>query len=767
MRNLTKTLLLATLLVATAEADAAKPRSVAFDAAFGAPRISADADGLASARLDRTDAQAAPGAPALPRRSVRLALPPDADLGSVRVTVEPVGIETYAGPFDMAPAPPFRARDTGAAHWGPARDRIADGRDTAIYGRDALYPASWGEIVGKAREIRGFKSVAISLAPVRYRPLSGDLVAADRLRVTVSYAPVRGRAIPSRGCRVDDPLAARLLDNFAEAQGWYAERCAAYPPPGDDGIAVITTEEIAGASALLEEWIALRETQGYTVTVASDDATSMYNFDLPTGDATEDTRADRIRKWLKDNWVSLGLGWVFLIGNPDPAENVEYSIPMKPCAPFDWGDGWVETPPTDFYYANLTEDFDANGNGVCAEADDYVDFVPDVYVGRLPVYSDGAATVDEILDKILAYEEESVSGDLEWRRRVLLPDSIYWFKNQGHDTTARRWDGATIGEWLIREELRPRGMVWTSLYEREGLEASQFFSHLPIDSWHVVDQWVRGYGLVYWAGHGSTNGVYRAVWVDDYDDDDIPDESQDNYELSTPEFMLQSYTYMLEDAPPPFVIHDSCSNATPESPDSLAYGLLRRGAIATMAATRVAAAWNFPTEEPEVWTQSEELGGDSSDFGAEYAQNLIAGSEAGRALGDTIAVTEIAGYGLPSQYQQANMNLYGDPLVRLVMCREGAECDNGAYCDGQEWCDDGSCTAGEPVVCAPTDECAEMVCDDVADACVPAPGCIADAGPDAAPEQDAAPAQVSGYGGSSGCAAAPRAATRSLLSFIF
>jgi hypothetical protein len=394
---------------------------------------------------------------------------------------------------------------------------------------------------------------------------------------------------------------------------------------------------------------------------------------------------------------------------------------------------------------------------VYAEADDDVDFIPDVYVGRLPVYSDGAAAVDEMLARIFAYEEESASGDLEWRRRVLLPDSIYWFKNQGHDSTARRWDSATIGEWLIREELGPRGMEWTTLYEREGLEASQFFSHFPIDTGHVVDQWVRGYGLVYWGGHGSTTGVYRTIWIEDLDGDGIPDESQSNYDLSSPEFMNQGYTFMLEGAPPPFVVHDSCSNATPESADNLAYSLLRRGAIATLAATRVAAAWNFPTEVPEVWTQSEEIGGDSSDMGTEFAENLLAGSEAGRATGDMIAVTVIAGYGLPSQYQKANMNLYGDPLLRLVMCRTSAECDDGDWCNGQEWCDDGSCQAGTPVVCAPTDECAEMVCDEGGDACMPGPSCVVDAGPDAAPtEPDAGPEPIGATARAPG--AAPRRA---------
>jgi hypothetical protein len=292
MRNLTKTTLCTALLAAALAvpfaAGAAKPRTVIFDAAFGAPRIQEDTDGLASVRLRGTASLPAPGAPALPVRTVRLALPPDADLTTVRVSVEPIAIDAMQGPFDVAPAPPVRAHDTALATWGSAKNRIVDGRDTAIYSRDALFPTAFGGIQGAAREIRGFKSVAVALTPVRYRPLSGDLVAAESLRVTVSYAPLRGKSFPLRGCRLDDALAARLLDNFAEAKPWYEGACAMYPAPGDDGVAVITTDDIEEESLNLGDWITLREGQGYSVTVATDD-----DFDVTTGDATEDARADR------------------------------------------------------------------------------------------------------------------------------------------------------------------------------------------------------------------------------------------------------------------------------------------------------------------------------------------------------------------------------------------------------------------------------------------------------------------------------------------
>jgi hypothetical protein len=766
MRHLDKTALATALLAAAllgpSAARAGETRTVTFDAQFGPARLDENPAGLASVRLEATRPLSIPGAPALPYRPLRLALPPDADLATVRVSVAPLATESLPGRFRVTPAPVPRTLDDGRAHWGGAQRRIVDGRDTAIYGVDAPYPKAHGAAIGAASERRGFKSIEVALYPVRYRPLTRDLVQATALRVVVTYSPQR--AAPRPRCRLDDPLAARMFANFADATGWYGPVCAPAPAPGDAGIAVITTAELAAASeTLLDAWTALRSSQGYTVRIATDDPANPFYFDESTGDPTEDTRADRIRKWLIDNREELDLGWVLLIGNPDPSGAALYPIPMKICAVYDG-----TAAPTDFYYANLTDDFDGNGNGTYCEEDDDVDFVPDVYVGRLPVYSDGAAAVDEMLERILAYEEESLSGDLEWRRRVLLPDSIYFYKYQYCDTGYMRWDGATVGEWFIREELRPRGLVWTAMYEREGHEPSQFESHFQVDSWHMVDQWSRGYGFVFWTGHGSSSGVYRTVWTGDPNDNLCADWE----ELSSPEFMAQSLTGMLESAPPPFVVHGSCSNATPETADNLGYNLLRRGAIATLAATRSAITWHWPDEDPEVWEKPSVIDGDVIDMTTEYAQSVLHGGEAGRAHGDMIALTSDF-YGDMAAYQKSIQNLYGDPLVRLVMCRTGADCDDGDYCDGVEQCDDGSCEAGTPIACAPTEICDDMVCDEAVDACVPGPSCPDAGAPDDAgapptvPDAGPPDAATTGFGAGSGsCAAAPPAAVRSLLSRV-
>jgi hypothetical protein len=47
-----------------------------------------------------------------------------------------------------------------------------------------------------------------------------------------------------------------------------------------------------------------------------------------------------------------------------------------------------------------------------------VDFSPEVYVGRIPVYSAAYATLDNLLQKIIDYE---TAGTVSWRKSILRP----------------------------------------------------------------------------------------------------------------------------------------------------------------------------------------------------------------------------------------------------------------------------------------------------------------------------------------------------------
>ncbi len=698
---------LASFTVLTAHADSGVVR---FTVRNNTPIMQAVPNGQTAVLESGAGQSGLPGQPLLPYKTIRLAIPPEADGATVRVEITPRQEAVLPGLFDIIPAPPFRPLNNGPASWGPHRARIVNGRDTGIYGDNRLFPISWGKVSPSLGELRRYRYKTITLYPVRFRPSDGTLLQAKQFDIAIHFDTANPRVgAASKDCGRDQ-LARRFLDNHDQARAWYPPQCLT-GPDGAMGVAIITTNNIKWNSTLLDDYIEMRTIQGYDVNVYTE-----LDWDLPTG-ATMDDRADRIRNWLKQNYESLDLGYVFLMGNPDPAGGFRNSIPMKYCGTHEDPTMGIIQAPTDYYYADLSGTWDTNDNGkTCEFGIDEVDFAPELFVGRLPVYSDGAVAIDEMLARIMDYEEESLTGDLAWRRRMMLPNSIYFYELQT-GSNGTRWDGASTGEWFVRDELKPRGMKWTTLYETEGLSPSKFDSHLPIDTKNVVDQWNRGYGLVFWMGHGSNTGVYRAIWESDDDGDEMPGYR----EVHSPEFMSTSRLHMLTESPPPFVVHGSCSNGTPEDASNLGYSMLRRGAITTLSASRVALAWHVPDFETEHWEKLDVWDGCVVDLVADYAVNVLDGMEAGRAIGETIAETSDISEDT-SWYQKSIQNLYGDPLVRLVMCREDADCDNHVLCDGEELCAEGSCFPGEPVVCEPEGDCDDMVCKENV-GCVPGDTC--------------------------------------------
>ena len=468
---------------------------------------------------------------------------------------------------------------------------------------------------------------------------------------------------------------------------------------------IITTNDIVDNSEYLNFFIKMKENNGHTVKIVTES-----EFGGLTGQYPND-RADKIRKWLQDNYVSLGIDYVLLIGDPDP-DNFKESgdsvgdIPMKMCYPryFRVKDG----APTDLYYSDLDSEWDLDGDGfyhellsyynptkpdpsinedhfsvewsgyvyidhdkteytfrvlsddgvilqigssvvinspnkeglsyqewtgemdaglnwiklslrektgdaVCrlywrtevdeddpcyieneiipssnlrytptswgglnaeyynnedwegpadlTRIDSTVDFIwgtgdigtsnpdydPEVYVGRIPVYNDDYDQLDEILRKIIDYETDP--GDISWRESILLP------MVEMNDTT---FSGG-LGEAIKTDVADHCGYSSYRIYEPEDAGFSPEAIGPTIEK--VKDEWINGYGMVTWHTHGGEEGASHV--------------------------MNTANVGGLDDTRPSFTMQASCHNAWPENPDNLAYSLLKHGAIATIAGTRM------------------------------------------------------------------------------------------------------------------------------------------------------------------------------------
>ncbi|MEN6560319.1 MAG: C25 family cysteine peptidase [Acidobacteriota bacterium] len=564
-----------------------------------------------------------PGYPDLPVRVFYVALPPDVEIGTISVASDetaPVSL----GRFVIPEMPPLAAWD--------GKDRVLDPYQS-VYGRDAYFPEKTVEYAGFSR-LRKWRIAKIAYSPFRYNPVTKDLVFVPGATVRISYslAAVRLASDAQLADGAMDDRARGLLLNYSSAAEWYRPAVVVPQAQATNDYVIITTNAIESAhAAALADFTAYLTGQGHTPLVITED-----EFGGLTGQSPDGT-AEKIRQWLIDNYAALAVKYVLLIGNPDPAAG---DIPMKMCWPRSDQSSYQESP-TDYFYADLTGNWDLDADGNFGEyAGDRgtggVDFVNEVYVGRIPVYEE-YPYLDDVLAKIIAYGS---SSDTAWRRKALLPESF-------SDATT---DGAYLGEAMVNNYVAPSGMGYHRLYMQGNFCAaanSVFDSEEELLSGATAAHWdANPYGLVLWWGHGNWFGAYLG-----YTD------------CGTGYILNANDVSSLDDSRPAFVYQCSCSNGTPEEPSNLGSLLLIRGAVATVAASRV--SWYAVTS----WRLSLKYYADNASIGYYYAEQLVTGAKpAGDAL---FAVKSDMGVNMYSAWTGASwmnlfdFNLFGDPASRL------------------------------------------------------------------------------------------------------
>jgi hypothetical protein len=538
---------------------------------------------------------------------------------------------------------------------------------------------------------------------------------------------------------------------------------------------IVTTNDIVDNSEYLDFFVKMKENDGHTVKIVTES-----DFGGLIGQYPND-RADKIRKWLQDNYVSLGIDYVLLIGDPNP-DDTKFpdddvgEIPMKMCYPryFRVGDG----APTDLYYSDLDSNWDLDGDGfyhelessnnllspapgtinpdhfsvewsgyvyidhdqteytfriydddgiifqvgggvsinrpnkeglsyqevtrvmdaglnyiniklrektgdaVCqlywrtevdeddpcyvkndiipsthlysdtstsgglkaeyynneewdgtpalTRVDPEVDFIwgtgdigpsdpdyaPEVYVGRIPVYNDDYDQLDQILRKIINYETDP--GDISWRESILLP------MVRMNDSTTSAGLGEVIKDYIAV----PNGFSYYRIYEPD----SGFTPELtPPTIDNVKNEWKNGYGMVTWHTHGGEEGA--------------------SYVMNT------ANVGALDDTKPSFTMQASCHNACPENPDNLAYSLLKHGAIATIAGTRMT-TFQYGDYVYGDFNPIEYMNHQMAYYYTKYI--IDSGMPAG------VACSEVVKYHKEPNSNAIEFNLYGDPECQLL-----------------------------------------------------------------------------------------------------
>ena len=376
--------------------------------------------------MEGYDTYMSPGDPMIPVRLMRIALPPDADLDSVAISYSVLASSVLDGAYSVAPAPPMAAWDGTRTiiDWGEGKD-IVDGYNLNVYSLDAFFVAE-AVVPASYSQMRKWKMAQFSFYPVQYNPVTGKLRGIDRVKIDITYDFGTGTQDASLADDGMEDVAAALIDNYAQAKPWYSYSGGPVASANYDYV-IVTTNNIFNNATRLDSFETFKENQGYNVLTVTESGfyTSVggSSSGMGWGGGAGDTAAENIRSWLRSNYLSLGIEYVLFIGDPSPDSG---DVPMKMCWPRKGAstDPEHDRAPTDYYYADLTGNWDLDGDGSYGEYNgDFgsggIDTNVEIYVGRIPVYNSSISDLDGILQKTINYGTES--GDLSWRQKVLLP----------------------------------------------------------------------------------------------------------------------------------------------------------------------------------------------------------------------------------------------------------------------------------------------------------------------------------------------------------
>jgi hypothetical protein len=596
--------------------------------------ITRDAEGFDSIDMNNFSIKYIPGEPMLPSSTSNVLLPPNVDITTIKLEVLSESTRQLDGTYEIKPAPEFRFLADNETYDFAASGKPVEFMKGTVYSNDSAYPEK-NILLLPYSQMRKWIFVPVEFVPFKYNPVQKTLILIENATVRISYElqpAINAEESNLLKDTVMDSLAPDMFVNYGQLKDMYSAQIAANSETNAIGrYVIITTNAIRSASSKLNAFIAHKQSLGYTVSVVTEsDYGGLYG-------QSPNQKAEKIRQWLKDNYIALGIKYVLLIGDPTPySEFGEGDVPMKMCWPrYGAVDGYTNAP-TDAFYADLTGNWDPDGDGNYGEWSDYstpggVDFSPEVYVGRIPVYSANYAVLDSILQKTIDYE---TSGSTSWRKSALLPMSF-------SDSST---DGAYMGEQMKNDYLSANSYSSWRMYQHGASGSctlnSAFASEESLRGGSIMpDRWAANdFGIVAWWGHGNSQGAY--VGYDACNDG---------------AFMSSGSAPGLDNAHPSLTYQCSCLNGYPESASNLQYAILKNGGIATVSATRV--SWYSPGQTNFASSTT------NAGMGYEYVKRLVSEKPAGDSLLQMkSSMYPYAGSLLMNYYV---FNVYGDPSVSL------------------------------------------------------------------------------------------------------
>jgi hypothetical protein len=289
---------------------------------------------------------------------------------------------------------------------------------------------------------------------------------------------------------------------------------------------------------------------------------------------------EKIRNMIIDFYTNHPIEWVLLMGDTDKIP-IRYiynpdGLQLGTSEPL----GSSTLKPTDFYYAELTANWDIDGDGFWGEDSKYnsasdqmeMDFYPEVYVGRFPAKNIGE--LNGMINKTLFYEQALNAGD--WMNRFLavsgISDRPYYKDTDGEFEYF-------LNQYIIDTYVK-NYMNWGHIYEYDGypqVPAPVGPKQQTLTRTNMRAHLNQGCSIAVWAGHGAPSD-FSALTV--------------TAALNTADLPLLTNTNMF-----PLLIGDACSTNPYDYDGSLGESFFKQavtGGIGYIGSMRI--SWYYPND---------------------------------------------------------------------------------------------------------------------------------------------------------------------------
>ena len=271
---------------------------------------------------------------------------------------------------------------------------------------------------------------------------------------------------------------------------------------------IITGENMVKTLKPLAEWKSQKGLRTLIISV-EDISDDFLGTDLP----------EKIKNCIEDFYSNNQTTWVLLAGDFDTVPTREAYAPED----FEWDGDFVSC---DFYYSDLDNDWDSNDDGYWGSDDDDMDYIAEVYVGRLSTNIN--SEMEHLIQNIIDYETDPDVGP--WMTSALYAGAMTFFDSDfNNDSTVDFGECDPNRQHNFLADRLPDDWTSVIMAEDEGLKNSSYYYELPLNNLSLQAQINNGFSTGIITGHGQPEGMVRLLFETDHDEDGLFDYTADPF----------------------------------------------------------------------------------------------------------------------------------------------------------------------------------------------------------------------------------------------